>query len=96
MKLKKFRMSCATIDYIVADFTLNRITDRDNCFMGCVSERLERLNASYNRQINRVLNSIILYCSYDSFPVEIISKIIYSLSKVTNALSRGILSIIKE
>ena len=96
MKVKKFRTSSATIDYIIADFTLNRISNREMCFMKCVGDRITRLSDEYNAMVDKVLNFIILHCDYSNLPIEIISRIIYSLSKVTNAVTKGILSIIKE
>lgn len=96
MKIKKFRTSSATIDYIIADFTLNRISNRDICFMKCVGDRINRLSDEYNAKVDKILNFIIMHCDYSNLPIDIISKIIYSLSKVTNAVTKGILSIIKE
>ena len=96
MKIKKFRTSSATIDYIIADFTLNRISNRDMCFMKCVSDRIIRLSDEYNAKVDKILDFIIMHCEYSNLPIDIISKIIYSLSKVTNAVTKGILSIIKE
>jgi len=95
MKIKKFRTSSATIDYIIADFTLNRIADKNVCFMKCVGERINRLNDEYNEKVDKILNFIIMRCNYSDLPIEILSRVIYSLSKITNAMSKGILSIIK-
>lgn len=96
MKIKKFRTSSATIDYIIADFTLNRLSDKNVYFMKCVGERINRLNSEYNEKVNKILDFIIMHCNYSDLPIDIISRIIYSLSKITNAISKGILSIIKE
>ena len=93
---RKFRTSHATIDYIIADLSLNRISNKDTYFMICVNDRLNKLNDEYNNKLDRVLNYIIRRCSFSDMPVEIISRMMYSLSKITNALSKGILSLIKE
>ena len=91
-----FKMSEATTDYIIADLTLNRISNKENCFYKCVNDRVEKLNDEYNNRVEKILNFIILHCDYSNLPLQTISKIIYSLSKVTNAVTKGILSIIKE
>lgn len=93
---RHFRTSKATIDYIIADLSLNRITNKDTYFMLCVNDRLNKLNAEYDDRVNKILNFIIKYCSFTNMPIEYISRIMYSLSKVTNALTKGILSLIKE
>lgn len=93
---KIFEISEATADYIIADLTLNRISNKEVCFYKCVNERIEKLNAEYNDRVEKMLNFIILHCEYSNLPLQTISKIIYSLSKVTNAVTKGILSIIKE
>ena len=91
-----FKTSEATTDYIIADLTLNRISNKEICFYKCVSDRIEKLNNEYNNKVERLLNFIILNCNYSNLPIQLISKVIYSLSKVTNAVTKGILSIIKE
>ena len=91
-----FKTSQATTDYIIADLTLNEISNKEACFYKCVSERVEKLNNEYNDRVEKILNFIILHCEYSNLPIQTISKIIYSLSKVTNAVTKGILSIIKE
>ena len=97
MRIRRhFRTSSATIDYIIADFSLNRISNKDTYFLMCVNERIKKLSDEYNNRLDRILNFIITHFSYTDMPLECISKIIFSLSKVTNALSKGILSIIKE
>ena len=91
-----FKTSEATIDYIIADLTLNKISNKEAYFYMCVNDRIEKLNREYNNRIEKILNFIILHCNYSNLPLQVISKIIYSLSKVTNAVTKGILSIIKE
>lgn len=91
-----FKTSEATTDYIIADLTLNRISNKENYFYKCVNDRVEKLNKEYNARVEKILNFIILHCEYSNLPLQTISKIIYSLSKVTNAVTKGILSIIKE
>jgi hypothetical protein len=91
-----FKTSEATTDYIIADLTLNKISNKEIYFYKCVNERIEKLNNEYNGRVEKILNFIILHCDYSNLPLQTISKIIYSLSKVTNAVTKGILSIIKE
>ena len=91
-----FITSEATTDYIIADLTLNRISNREMYFYKCVNERVDKLNNEYNLRVEKLLNYIILHCEYSNLPLHTISRLIYSLSKVTNAITKGILSIIKE
>lgn len=93
---QEFCTSSAIIDYIIADFSLNRISDRENYFMRCVNDRVNMLSKEYNDKVDKILNYIILHFDYSNYPIESITKIIYSLSKITNAVSKGILSLIKE
>ena len=95
MKVKKhFRTSKATIDYIISDFSFNRISNKDLYFKYCVTNRMTQLSDNYNSKVDKILNFIIRNCNYDNMPVHLLSKIILSLSKITNALSKGLLSII--
>lgn len=97
MELKDyFSTNEATTDYIIADLTLNKITNKEIYFYKCVNDRIDKLNKEYNNRVEKILNFIILYCEYSNLPLNTISKIIYSLSKVTNAVTKGIMSIIKE
>lgn len=91
---KHFRTSSATIDYIIADFSLNRITNRETYFMLCVNDRLNKLNLEYSDRIDKILNFIILKCNFADYPVKSIAKMMYSLSKITTALTKGIMSLI--
>lgn len=91
-----FKTSDATVDYIIADLTLNKISNKEIYFYKCVNDRVEKLNNEYNNKVEKLLNFIIFHCNYSDLPLHTISKIIYSLSKVTNAITKGILSIIKE
>lgn len=93
---EQFSTNDATIDYIIADLTQNAISNRGAYFYICVNDRIEKLNKEYNEKIDKMLNFIILYCDYSDLPLHTISKIIYSLSKVTSAVTKGILSIFKE
>ena len=97
MRIRRhFRTSSATIDYIIADFSLNRISNKETYFMLCVNERLNRLNDDYNNRLDRILNYIILRCDFTDYPIKSIAKMMYSLSKVTNALTKGIMSLINK
>lgn len=91
-----FITSDATVDYIIADLTLNRITNREMYFYKCVDDRVNKLSLEYNSRVEKLLDYIILHCEYSNLPLETLSKLIYSLSKITNAVTKGILSIIKE
>lgn len=91
---KHFRMSSATIDLIVADTISNKIVNKDICFNHCVLERLEKLNKQYEQKLDKILTFIIMNCNYANLPLDCLSKIIYSLSKVTTALTKGLLSVL--
>lgn len=93
---RHFRTSKSTIDYIIADFSLNRISNKNTYFMICVNDRLNKLNEEYNHRIDKILNFIIRKCNFTDLPIDSIARVMYSISKVTNALTRGILSLIKE
>lgn len=97
MKIRKhFRTSQATIDYIIADFSLNKISNKETYLMLCANERINRLNAEYNDRLDRILNFVIMRCNFTDLPVKAIAKMMYSLTKVTNAITKGLLSLIKE
>ena len=96
MEVKDYFKTSEATDYIIADLTLNKISNKETYFFMCVNDRIEKLNREYNNKIEKILNFIILHCNYSNLPLQVISKIIYSLSKVTSAVTKGILSIIKE
>lgn len=97
MKVRKhFRTSSSTIDYIIADLTLNRIPNKPAYFRFCVNQRMIILSEQYNKKLDRILNFIILHCSYDNLPIVCLSRIVMSLSKVTTVLSKGFISIIER
>ena len=50
---RHFRTSSATIDYIIADFSLNRITNKETYFMLCVNDRLNKLNQEYSDSLKK-------------------------------------------
>ena len=91
---KHFRTSSSTINYIISDFDLNRITDKNMYFKFCVNNRLDKLNESYDNKLDRMMTFIIKHYSYDNLPIIGVSKIIMSLSKITNALTKGLISLI--
>lgn len=93
---KHFRTSVSTIDLIIADFGFNRIVNKETYFKYCVNKRIEFLQQEYDNKLNKILSYIIKNCDYDNIPVKSLSVIILSLSKVTNALSKGLLSLISE
>lgn len=95
MKVRKhFRTTSATIDYIITDFNLNRIVDKDVYFKNCVTKKMIELSDDYDKKIDKVLSYLIIYCDFEKMPLDTVSKIISSLSKVTNALSKGFMSIL--
>ena len=91
-----FTLSESTADYIIADLTLNKIVDKKTQYYKCVNERIDKLNREYSNRVDKILNLIILHCDFSNMPIKIISRIIMSLSRITSAISKGILSIIKE
>lgn len=93
---KHFRTSTATIDYIISDFSFNRITNREVYFRYCVNKRMHLLNEEYDKKLDNVMNFLIKKCSYDDIPVQCLAKIILSISHVTNVLSKGLISIISN
>lgn len=93
---KHFRTSVATIDYIISDFSYNRICNRDVYFRYCVNKRMHKLNEDYDSKLDEILTWLITHCDYDNMPIQILSKIIMSLSHVTNVLSKGLVSIISN
>lgn len=97
MKLKKhFRTSESVIDLIVSDFSYSRISDRDIYFRYSVDKRVQLLSERYDLKIDKILSFIILNCSYDNLPLHSLAKIIMSLSKVTNILSKGFVSLLSK
>ena len=97
MKIRKhFRTSIPTIDYIIMDFSMNRISNKEVYLRYCVNNRLNILNKQYDEKLDKILTFIISRCSYDNMPIDIISKCIMSLSKVTNALSKGFISLLSN
>ena len=97
MKIRKhFRTSIPTIDYIIMDFSMNRISNKEVYLRYCVNNRLNMLNKQYDEKLDKILTFIISRCSYDNVPIDIISKCIMSLSKVTNALSKGFISLLSN
>lgn len=95
MRIRKhFRTTTSTIDYIISDFSMNRIGDKDKYLKFCINKRIDLLNKQYDDKLDKILTFIILKCDYDNMPVTSISKIIMSLSKVTNALSKGFVSLL--
>lgn len=95
MRIRKhFRTSSATINYIISDFSLNRISDKNTYFKFCVNNKLNNLNERYDSKLDKLLSFVIMNCDYDNLPLKSISCMIASLSKVTTALTKGILSLI--
>lgn len=93
---RHFRTSIATIDYLITDISLNTIRDKEAYLKYCINKRMHKLNETYDNKLDRILKFLIKKCDYDNMPLESITKIIMSLSKVTNVLSKGFISVIKE
>lgn len=91
-----FRTSKATIDLIIDDFSFNRISNKDVYFKYCVNKRMEKLNERYDKKLDHILTFIIKRCDFENIPIKTLSKIIASLSHITNVLSKGFMSIIDE
>ena len=56
----------------------------------------EVLSEDYDKKLDRILNFIILHCDYDNMPMNALSKVILSLSHVTNVLSKGFIALIDD
>lgn len=97
MRVKRhFRTSCSTIDYIITDLSFNRISDKDIYFKYCVNNRMHKLNENYDKKIDKILSFLILHCHYDNMPIRSLTRIVVSLSKITTALSKGLLTLINK
>ena len=95
MKVRKhFRTSSSVIDLLILDITSNRVVNKDTFFNYCVNERLDMLSRKYDEKLDKISSFVIMNCNYDSLPIDCLSRMILSLSKVTNALSKGIISIL--
>ena len=91
MKLRKhFRTHSATIDLLILDFSMNKISNKDKYLRECIERRIEMLNNRYDKKVDKIITFIIKYFNTDDLPIETISRLIYSLSKVVNSLTKGI------
>lgn len=90
---KIFRTSSSTIDYIITDLTLNKINNKDVFFTNCVNNKLCNLEEDYNNRADRILNYIICHCDFNHMPIKLITKMLNSISKVTNAMTKGLVSL---
>lgn len=97
MKVRKhFRTSKSNIDLIIDDFNLNRISNKEVYLRYCVNQRMHKLNETYDSKLDKILSFIIMHCDYDNMPLDCLARIIMSLSKVTNVLSKGFMSVLGE
>ena len=95
MKVRKhFRTSSSMIDLIILDVVSNRVVNKDTFFNYCVNERLNVLSARYDEKLDKISSFIIMNCNFANLPVDCLSRMILSLSKITNALTKGIISIL--
>lgn len=91
MKIRKhFRTNPATIDLLIVDFGMNKISNKDKYLRECIENRIEMLNKRYDRKIDKIITFIIKYFNPEDLPLETISRLIYSISKVVNSLTKGI------
>lgn len=96
MKIRKhFRTNTSTIDYIIADLNLNKINKQDY-LENCIAEKVDKVNKRYDRELDRITTFIILRCNCEDLPLEALSQITMSLTKVMNILNRGFLTIIGD
>jgi len=96
LKIRKhFRTDTSVVDYIITDLNVN-IVNKEDCLDRCVAERITKLNNEYNRQLDRVITYIILRCDFEDLPIQAISKITLSLTKVMDIMNKGFISIIGE
>lgn len=93
---RHFRTSSATINLIICDLNLNRISNKETYLRICVNDRIERLHIAYDNKIDKLLSFLVVHFTIDTMPVESLSKIALSLAKVTNILSKGFLAVIGE
>ena len=56
---KHFRTSIVTIDYIISDFSFNRISNKEVYLKYCVNKRIQKLNEDYDKKLDKILNFII-------------------------------------
>ena len=96
MRIRKhFRTSSSTIDLLVLDMVSNRIVNREVFFNYCVNDRLNKLNDQYDKKLDKFVTYVILNYNYYDLPLDCVSRMIMSITKVTNALTKGIISILK-
>lgn len=91
---RHFRTSTANINLILSDFSFSRIHNKDTYFKYCVDKRIQLLNENYDAKLDKILSFIIMNCKYDNLPLDALSNIILSLSKVTNILSKGFMYVL--
>ncbi len=90
---KLFRTSSSTIDYIITDLTINKINNRDTFFTNCVNHKLCDLEDEYNDRVNKILDYVICHCDFNHMPVKLIATLLNSISKITNAMTKGLVSL---
>ena len=96
MKIRKhFRTDTSVVDYIITDLNIN-IVNKEDCLDKCVAERITKLNKSYNDQLDKIITEIILRCDFQDLPIQAISKMTLSLTKVMDIMNKGFMSIIGE
>lgn len=93
---KLFRTNSATIEYIITDLTLNKIHNKDVFFTNCVNNKICSLEEDYNNKVNNILNYVIGHCDFNHMPVNLISRLLKSISKITNALTKGVVSLLTD
>lgn len=97
MNLRKhFRVLSSNIDLISLDFTSNRIVNKEAFFNYCVNERLNLLSEKYDEKFDRISNFIIRNYNHTDLPINLLSKMVLSITRITNALNKGLISIISR
>lgn len=91
---RHFRTSSSVIDLLILDVVSNRVVNKEAFFNYCVNIRLEKLSKQYDDKLNKISSYIIMHCNYANLPLECLTKMVMSLSKVTNALTKGLISIL--
>lgn len=96
MRIKRhFRTDPAIVDYIIADLNLNKI-NKEECLLKCMTERINLVSKIYDEKLDKVITFMIVKCNFDNMPINIIGRIMKSLTKVMGVINKGFLSIIGD
>lgn len=96
MKIRKhFRTDTAIVNYIIADLNHNKI-NKEAYLDRCVAQRISKINEQYDRKLDKIITFIILKCDFDNLPIQTITRLTLSLTKVMNVINKGFLSMIGD